>query len=141
MPGLLDIATSARTVEVQGTAIPIYGVSARGIAYLLERFPELRKLFSGQQIDFTPEAITQLVPDAIAAIIAAGTGTPGDKQAELTADNLPAGEQADLLKAIFDVTMPKGARPFVDKLIGLSETIGGVSMSTPDMKSPQQSSN
>lgn len=139
MPGLLDIAQSTKTVLVGDKPIPVYGVSAKGIASLLERFPDFRKLFVGQSIDFSPETIVQIVPNAIAAIIAAGIGFPGDADQEREAERLPAGIQADLLHAILAATMPTGAGPFAEKLAALAATVSGKSMNIPDMKSPPQS--
>ena len=57
--------------------------------------------------------------DLVAAIIAAGTGDPGDPVAEEAAGRLGIDEQADLLAAILRVTLPKGVGPFVEKLAGL----------------------
>ena len=50
MAGLLDIAPAVQTVHVWGTKVPVYGVSAKGIALLLGRFPELRMLMSGREV-------------------------------------------------------------------------------------------
>ena len=51
MVGLIDIAPSVETVDVQGTSVAVHGVSAKGVAHLLGRFPELRKLMTGQEVD------------------------------------------------------------------------------------------
>ena len=72
MPGLLDIAISSRTVSIGESEVPVYGVSAKGIAVLFERFPIFREMFSGRTPDLSPEAVTKLAPEAVAAIIAAG---------------------------------------------------------------------
>lgn len=117
MAGLLDIAPAVEAVEIRGNAVDVYGVSVKGIAYLLQRFPELRMMMSGKSVD--PEALLAVGGDAVAAIIAAGTGYPGDKQAEEIAGKLALDEQADLLAAIVKLTMPGGIGPFVQKLNGL----------------------
>jgi hypothetical protein len=49
MVGLIDIAPAAETVDVPGTSVTVHGVSAKGLAHLLGRFPELRKLMTGQR--------------------------------------------------------------------------------------------
>jgi hypothetical protein len=117
MPGLIDIAPHTETVSVQGTSVVVYGVSAKGVAHLLGRFPELRMLMSGQAVE-----IAQLMAiggEAVAAIIAAGCGYPGDEKAEAVAGSLSLDAQADLLAAILRLTLPKGIGPFVDKLTAL----------------------
>ena len=139
MPGLLDIAQSTKKVAIAGGEVPVYGVSAKGIAYLFERFPVIRELLTGKSADLSPATLTKLVPDAIAAIIAAGTGSPGDAATEEVAERLPAADQVALLEEILKLTMPQGAGPFVEKLMGLAGLMGVESINIPDMKSPQQS--
>jgi hypothetical protein len=117
MVGLIDIAPNVETVEVQSTSVAVHGISAKGVAHLLGRFPELRMLMTGQEVE-----IAQLMAiggDAVAAIIAAGCGTPGDDKAEAVAGSLSLDAQADLLAAILRLTLPKGIGPFVDKLTAL----------------------
>ena len=57
--------------------------------------------------------------DAVAAIIAAGCGYPGDEKAEVVAGQLSLDAQADLLASILRLTLPKGIGPFVEKLTAL----------------------
>ena len=117
MAGLIDIAPQTETVDVQGTSVAVYGVSAKGVAHLLGRFPELRMLMTGQEVE-----IAQLMAiggDAVAAIVAAGCGYPGDEKAEAVAGSLSLDAQADLLASILRLTLPKGIGPFVDKLTAL----------------------
>ena len=141
MPGLLDIAQAAtKTVSVNGTDVSVYGVSAKGIAVLFEKFPSFRELMGGKTPEMTPDVITKFAPDAIAAIIAAGTGDPGNAKAEKIAANLPAGDQASLLEAILDLTMPRGFGPFVDSLVRIFGVVNVGPTSTADMKSPNPSS-
>ena len=117
MAGLVDIAAVTEKVTVAGTEIDVPGVSAAGVAALLVRFPELRKMMSG--VEVTPEDLLKAGPGALAAILAAGTGAPGDVEAEAAAARLPLGDQTDLLAAILRVTLPGGIDPFVEKLAGL----------------------
>ncbi|WP_027521761.1 hypothetical protein [Bradyrhizobium sp. Ec3.3] len=139
MPGLLDVAPSFVTHPINGTAVTVTGVSAAGFAVLLDRFPEIRKLLTGNAVDIAPEELIAKVPTAIDAILAAGTGNPGDLAAEAVAHNLPAGDQLELLKKIVEVTMPKGAGPFVEALEAIMGGLGVESMSIPGMKLPQPS--
>jgi hypothetical protein len=123
MVGLVDIAPLTSMVLIRGQDIIITGVSARGIALLLARFPELRAVMTGREVAL--DDLLKLGGDVIAAIIAAGTGAPGDVDAERAADNLTLEEQADLLGAIVELTMPRGLGPLVEKLSRLGLLAGG----------------
>src|SRR5262249_47183372 len=118
MVGLIDIASTVETVDVQGTSVTVHGVSAKGLASLLGRFPELRRLMTGQEVQ--ADQLMAMGGDAVAAIIAAGCGYPGDETAEGMATNLSLDAQADLLAATLRLTLPKGIGPFVDKLTALA---------------------
>ena len=117
MTGLLDIAPAVETVEVRGTSVDVYGVSAKGVAHLLGRFPELRALMSGVEVE--TDKLMAMAGDAIAPMIAAGCGEPGNKKAENAAAKLAVGDQADLLSAILELTFPKGIGPLVEKLTAM----------------------
>ena len=58
-------------------------MSVKGLAHLLVRFPELRMLMTGGEIQ--AEQLMEIGGDAVAAIIAAGCGCPGDEAAEAIA--------------------------------------------------------
>ena len=139
MVGLVDIAPITSSVTIRGQDITITGVSARGIASLLARFPELRALVTGREVAL--DELLKLGGDVIAAIIAAGTGTPGDAQTEAAADNLTLEEQADLLAAIVELTMPRGLGPLVEKLSRLGLLAGGGASAMQAATSPQPSKN
>ena len=62
--------------------------------------------------------------DAVAAIIAAGCGYPGDEQAEAVAGKLALDAQADLLASILRLTLSRGIGPFVKKLTALGGILG-----------------
>ncbi len=123
MAGLVDIAAITEKVTVAGTEIEVPGVSAAGVASLVARFPELRKLMSG--IEVAPEDLLVAGPGVVAAILAAGTGEPGNEAAEAAAARLTLGDQTDLLAAILRVTLPGGLGPFVEKLAGLGLLVEG----------------
>lgn len=120
MTSLTDIARASSTVA----GVPIYGVSALGIAAIFERFPVVRQLFGGQSVDFSAEMLTKLAPEALAVVIACGVGKPGDRETEAEAANLPLHVQAEMLDAIISLTMPKGAGPFVEMVTRLGATLG-----------------
>ena len=138
MVGLVDIAPITSSVTIRGQDITITGVSARGIALLLARFPELRAVMTGREVAL--DELLKLGGDVIAATIASGTGTPGDTQAEAAADSLTLEEQADLLAAIVELTMPRGFGPLVERLSLLGLLAGGAS-AMQATTSPQPSKN
>jgi hypothetical protein len=130
MVGLLDIAPSFKTVSVNGADVNVTGISAKGVAYMLGRFPEFRAIFLGGGMK--SENIMETGPQMVAAMIAAGTGSPGDVDAERIADGLNLEAQFDLIEAIIDATMPKGAGPFVKRLTGLLNSVAAAQHSPPD---------
>jgi hypothetical protein len=119
--GLIDIAPRTETVEMQGTPVPVHGISARGLAHLLGRFPELRKLMTGQEVEI--DHLMAMGGDAVAAVIAAGCGYPGDQAAENVAGQLSLDAQVDILAATSRLTLPGGFGPFVEKLTALGGLI------------------
>lgn len=132
MTGLLDIAPSSEVVTVNGTAVPVTGVSAEGLAYLLGRFPELRMAMAGREVG--AKQWQSLGGKIVSAIIAAGVGFPGDVDQEKAAAALPAGVQLDFLEKIIKVTMPEGPIPFIERATAM---LGDVvpSDTVPAMKS------
>lgn len=140
MVGLIDIAPATETVDVQGKPVAVLGVSAKGLAHLLARFPELRRLMSGQEVQ--ADQLLAMGGDAVAAVIAAGCGHPGDSTAEAIAGTLSLDLQADLLAAILRLTLPRGIGPFVEKLTALGSLLGvedAQSATGPDTKSRKPS--
>ncbi|KLK91424.1 hypothetical protein AA309_20225 [Microvirga vignae] len=121
MSGLLAIAPVNETVTVQGVKIHVYGVSLEGAADLLNRFPELRALFTGRDVPVADLAAK--APAAVAAIIAAGIGYPGDEEQEHAARRLPLEAQLDLLAPILKLTLPNGVSAFAEKLKALMGSV------------------
>lgn len=139
MPGLLDVAPLHETVSVNGTSITVDGLSAADIAILLQRFPDLRKLFAGREVVFDLAHIAQLAPALVAAIIAAGTGAIGDEKTEARAAQLPLETQVEFLDKIVKLTMPGGVGPFVEKVVALFEGLADAPTSIPVTRSRQPS--
>ena len=134
MVGLIDIAPRIETVDIQGEPVAVHGISAKGVAHLLGRFPELRKLMTGQAVE--ADQLMAMGGEAVAAIIAAGCGYPGDEKAEDVAGRLAIDTQADLLAAIVRLTLPAGLGPFVEKLTAL----GGILDAAPSVMEQASSS-
>src|SRR5512139_2051118 len=108
MVGLIDMAPKSEVVDVQGEPVAVHGISARGIAHLLGRFPELRKLMSGHEVE--AKQMMAMGGDAVAGKLAIDA-------------------QADLLAAIVRLTLPAGLGPFVEKLTAL----GGILDAAPSV--------
>lgn len=126
MPSSLIALAAARhrTVDIDGTAVSVRGISAREIAVLAARYDEIRAVLSGGEVSLSTEALIDLGPDVVAAIIAAGTGGivrderghyALDDEAISVASTLGLGAQILLLDAILSETFPgaDGPRPFV----------------------------
>lgn len=141
MPGLSDIARSFRTVKVRGAEIAVPGISVEGIAYLFHKFPVIRELITGKTEDIAADRLIALAPDAVASIIALGTGSTGELIAadEITARSLGAEDQLNLVDAIIQETMPGGAGPFVEKLTAMFLRLGVGSTSIPGGALPLES--
>ena len=137
MASLLDIAPVTETVSINGTGVTVTGVSAQGVAHLLSRFPEIRMMMTGKAPD--PARLVEMGGEAIAALIAAGTGHPGDQQHEAIASTLSMEAQMDLISSIIRVTLPGGPGPFVEKLTALMAGVGAHSSSAQATKSPKAS--
>jgi hypothetical protein len=136
MVGLLDIAPLTQTVTIRDQPIEITGISAKGVAQLLLRFPELRALISGRDVGF--DQLLALGGDIIAAVIAAGCGQAGEAEAEAAAGRLSLDDQAELLAAIMTLTMPQGIGPFVDRLARMGfNPVAGAGSTTPDTSLPK----
>jgi hypothetical protein len=132
MVGLVDIAAATETVSIRGKDVDVVGVSVAGVAMLLARFPDLRRLFGGAG-DVGVQELAGMGGDLVAAIIAAGTGRPGDEATEKAAAQLTIDEQLDLIVVILRVTLPKGVGPFMEKLLALGGNLdaGGLSATGP----------
>lgn len=123
MTSLLDIAPAAETVRVRGVDLSITGISANGLASLLTNHPELRSLFTGGE-DIDTTALLGMGGTVVAAIIAAGTGDPGNPTAIEVADKLGIADQATIMEAILRHTLPDGIGPFAEKLSALAAALG-----------------
>jgi hypothetical protein len=122
MAGLLDIVAAAASVDVLGTAVPVKGVSVRGVASLLARFPEIQGAMTGEAL--TAETLMALAPAAVSAVICAGCGYLGDADQEAAAADLPVGAQIDLLSEIIRATVPRGVGPLAEKVKALTGSLG-----------------
>jgi hypothetical protein len=134
---LYDIAGFGEDVEIgNGAKLRVKGISSAGCLILLTRYPELQKWLAGKPIQVAD--VMMLAPDMIAAIIAAGTGAPGDVDAEDIAKEIPVEAQTDLVEAVYRQTFRSGFGPFVSRVLKLFEAArnSGLYGGDPAMKSP-----
>ena len=119
---LLDLAGVGRTVSIRGLEISVTGISARGLAVLFSRFPQLVDAVTGAGLDLS--SLAELGPDVLAAVIAAGTGHPGSEQAEAVAASLSMSDQLSLVEAIGSETFAGDAANFMQRLEKLAAGVG-----------------
>lgn len=128
MTSLLDIAPLTAKVKVGGAGddVDVYGVSVEGLVSLISRFPEVRQLLGGGKggAGLSEKELLALGGKVVAAVIAAGCGMPGNKEAEEVAAKFNLDTQADFISKILGLTLPNGLAPFVEKLLALGATIG-----------------
>lgn len=119
---LLDIGPLSANVPVgtEGKSLKVSGVSAKGIFIVFQRYPEIAQWFKGGIAKIDPKMLLAEAPEAIAAVIAAGCGSPGDEAAEAVAGSLPIEAQLDVLEAIAKMTFTRGFGPFVQRIVALS---------------------
>lgn len=122
MSGLLDLAGAGRAVHVRGATVTVTGISARGLAALLRRFPALLEMLDGKGLNI--DALATLGPDVLAALIAAGTGAAGDARAEAVADGLGIADQLALVEAIAAETFSGDPAGFLSRLTALAGGLG-----------------
>jgi len=141
MVSLVDIANvKLPTVPVRGQDVDVNGLTADHIAAIMFEMPEIRKIMSMKVADH--EIVVALVarlPEAVALIIAAGTGHAGEKPHIDAARGLGIGEQYSLLEGILSATFPQGVKSFMDGVAALVNQSGARGW-VPGMKSPEPSS-
>jgi len=125
---LLDIGVLTEKVQVsvkdgEPVFIDVQGISSEGVLILFQRFPEMQSLMSGMGVAVKPVEILSAAPKAIAAVIAAGCGSPGNPESEAVASQLSVEVQLDILEAISRLTFRSGFGPFVKRIVALSEAV------------------
>lgn len=121
---LLDIAPLTETLPVSGKQITVGGISMKGVANLLLRFPSMLEALSERRSINAADLIT-IMPEAANAIIAAGVGEAGNKKVEQKIETLPLGDQVTLLSAVIRLTLPGGFGPLVEQIEAVAAMVGG----------------
>lgn len=122
LASLADLAGVGRDVIVRGHTVTVTGVSARGLAVLFRRFPDLIGAVTGAGLSVS--ALAEMGPDVLAAVIAAGTGSPGDQTAEAVADRLAMSDQLALIEAIMTESFGGDPAGFMKRLESLAVGVG-----------------
>lgn len=121
MATLLDIAPSHRTVPVRGADVEVTGVDLFDLVRLIGRFQGMEGLLDG---GLSITSIQAMGPEFVAAVIAAGTGQPGNPEAEAVAARLSLHDQLGLLSAIIEETMPLGMGELAARVVVLAKSLG-----------------
>lgn len=116
---LADIGPVYEDVDLgKDRLLRVYGISAKGLFTIFQRFPEVGQWFKGGKFD--PKSLIAQVPDCISGVIAAGCGYAGDAKMEKKAENIAVEAQIDVIEAIFRLTFKAGFGPFVQRMVALS---------------------
>ena len=119
---LADLAGVGRDVQIRGLKVTVTGVSARGLASLFKRFPDLVGAVTGVGLNIS--SLVEMGPEVLAAVIAAGTGSPDDPAAEEVADRLGMSDQLSLIEAILSETFAGDPEGFMKRLENLAGAVG-----------------
>jgi len=114
----LTIEPLIRTVTVRGVPVTVEGVDLPAAIALAFRFPALVTAIKTMTIDATTLAASK---DLAAAVIAAGCRQVD----EVNAARLALAEQAELLEAVLDLTMPSGPAAMLASITKLVGTVAG----------------
>lgn len=104
MGALSDIVGKNPTVTLRGVDIEITGISAKSFSVLIARFPQILEMLDGRASSFNLETLVAVGPEFVAAVLAAGTGSLADPEAEKNAARLTLDDQFTLLEAIMKWT-------------------------------------
>lgn len=123
MASLLDIGPLTRPVTIRGITINVKGVSGLSLFHLLDRFPEMRKVFSNAGVPVNAEDLLRQAPGAVAAIAVFATSDvyePLTEKQQVEAEArflmLSLGEQLAIVMPIWDLTFPSGVQSFIEAL-------------------------
>ena len=113
MVSLRDIGPLTRPVTIRDKIFNVTGITAHGLVVLMDRFPPVRKMLASRGTSgVTVDDIVHLAPDALAAVVAAGLGDPGNPELEKDAQDLMIGEVAEIVAMMLEITFSKGLAHF-----------------------------
>jgi hypothetical protein len=113
MTTLGELYPTTKTVPFGTTSIEVTGISIRKLAALLDEYPEIASLLAGEGVAYA--TLHARAPDAALAVFAL---VVDDETTIRAFDNLPFGQQVDIIGAIYDLTLGgQRARPFLEAVI------------------------
>lgn len=147
---LVSVAELSEKITINGKPLTARGIDLLDGVALLQRFPQLAAVFGAGASKLSPVEIAGLGKPLLGALIAAGIGAAGDEPTETAAAGMGMGNQVKLLLPILRFTLPDGAGPFVEQLVGLAGAVnpagtdapaaGGKPMRFRAKRSPRRSS-
>jgi hypothetical protein len=117
---LVDIVPQKRTVQIASGELELRGLGLRQIAYLFLQFPSLRNWFTEGAPEVDPVEMINLMPDAVATVIAEAADQPDAAEALANGAVLTPDEMYECISVIFDLTFPRGVVPLLQKLTVLA---------------------
>jgi hypothetical protein len=111
--GLTELYPAPKTVPFGTGTIEVTGLSMRKVSALMHQYPDLVSIFSGGAVGLS-NLLTQ-APDAALAVFAL---VVSDETRIKEFDNLAFGQQADILAAIYELTVGgERAGPFLADVV------------------------
>lgn len=143
MSSLLDVGPLTEEVTIRGNPITCYGVSAGGLFYLINHYPEIRQLLERKATDLNVNDLLEKAQSAISAVIAIGTTDPEEytanskewkrvvEKAIPRANTLGVSDQLAVVSTVFKLTFPEGTGPFVERINSMTEAFNSGPTPTP----------
>ena len=118
---LQDLLGAEEYVEISRGRIATRGLGVGEVLDLISRYPVLQV---DDGVKISAPALIRSAPSAVPEIIALACGMPG-KSGQDAARRLSAPDQALIIEAIIERTLPEGAGPFVETLARIMQKISG----------------
>jgi hypothetical protein len=128
MPSVADIVPRSKPVQLGGQVVEVRGIGVDTIAAVVGRSEVLRRLIETRSFEgLDPWELLRLAPEAVCYVIASATcdleADPFDPDCDkFNAEQrairrLALDDQVELLATVFEVSMPGGLNPFVDRVL------------------------
>lgn len=118
---LQDLLGGDEYVEISRGRIALRGLGVGEVLDFVTRYPVLQV---GEGLKISAPALIAAAPAAVPEIIALACGMPG-KSGQDAARRLSAPDQALIIEAVIERTMPDGPGPFVEILARLLRKLSG----------------
>lgn len=118
---LQDLLGADEYVEISRGRIATRGLGVGEVLDLIARYPVLQV---DDGVKISAPALIRSAPAAVPEIIALACGMPG-KSGQDAARRLSAPDQALIIEAVIERTLPAGPGPFVETLARIMQKISG----------------